>query len=1804
MRKLLYSLLFALVGLILIGSFPSVIRGDIMEEASPTNVTDSTSKLNATTPTITTKEKTTSVTGSKAPNGFLTEPHQGDALDIALDYIRSQREHYSLSATDIANLVVTDHYITKHNGVTHIYLRQQVNGLELHGSTTNIHVTNDGRILLIGNRLLTGLAEVGPLQMPQITAVEAVEAAATHLGVTLNETPTILQSSQGVTQETILSQAGISRNNIPAKLMYEANAQGQLRLVWDLVINMRMNADWWNLRVDAITGDILSQDNWTIYESNERADHNRNIATVNQPNHAQTTKTPEWHPPLTHNPTAASYEVYAMPIRDPAHGHRTIVNDVSDDIASPYGWHDTDGVVGAEYLITRGNNVHAYADPQDIDRSSDDEPDGGPSLIFAHPINLGQQPSTYVEASTTNLFYWNNIVHDVMYHYGFDEVSGNFQEDNYGRGGLGGDPIQAQSQDGSGFSDANFSTPIEGTDYLQEIKYLPRMQIFLGGPGPWNINRDGTLDNHIIVHEYAHGITTRLVGGPSTNCLNGEEQGGEGWSDWYGNVFIAKVGDDGATPITVGNWTSGQSPNGKGWRPYPYSTSMDINPSTYAHLPDEDEFTVPHGVGSIWGSMIWDMYWLLVERDGFDPDLYHGTGGNNLAISLVTDGLRHTPCNPTFIDQRNGILAADLANNPLTPTPPQGYPQSENECLIWQAFATRGLGHSADDGGTNSRFDGTAAFDLPPQCKSHATFTVTATPTSKTICVPPAKDVIYTVDVTSNLGYDGSVTLSAAGQPNNTTTTFNPNGNNAPYTSTLIIGNMAVVNSNTYTLTITGTDNISSAQTVVPLQVLSSPPPAVSLLLPVDRSAGVSHLHNLTLSWEEGNNILSYTLEVATDPLFTHIIHANTTTTAKYTLTHDHLDANQTYYWRVLASNVCGINTTTEIFSITTRDIGDVLLIDNDNDNPNTQVYFTDALDALEVNYDVWDIKHVDEPTSSLLDNYPVIIWTGGRVEGISAASETQLKSYLDNGGCLFVSAQEYFYKTRETITEFMNEYLGVEAVGNDEGDEKVSGEGAFANLGPYTLLMPESYGDWSDHLTPTTSARLAFSYDTSGDGAALYQDTGTYKTTFWGFPFEAIPTKAHRENALLKVLNWCDAPLNDPPLRLHKTVNTGNTCGTGKVIVIPSGSEITYCYNLKNTGTVTYTNHTLIDNHLGLLLDNAALPLPPGATHQFSTTTVITAPVTNTAIWTATSSLETTTSTTDSATVHMITPMSFNQCLDFEDGNLPTFMIPQVTTNPLMINPPAHGRVHITDKYPHEGIYALHLDSSVDGFFTQQAAVLSVDLAGQTDVELNFWVREHRDEQHTLDNVLISNDNWATYAKILDLGDSPDTDYNNKQIDLVDAAKEAGLTLTDNFLIKFQSLGDSSSPNDGYSFDNICVQPYTPKLSVSKTAPKTVVNGQRFTYTISITNEGLTTATNTILTDIIPAGTIFAGNLTATSGSVSYNNNTDTVEWYDDIPPSGVIIVSFLVTVTATLGEVITNEATVNHVSLAEPLVDQTHSFVTIPLKAPPVHYHRQQIGITDTTTIALENIGLADVTWTLFQSDCASPVDIPWLHAAATNGKIPPDQSHILTLDIDTTNLTVGTYKDKLCLTSSHASVNSETIISVTLVAEADFTINFAATVGTEPNVCATTNTIAVPTGTQLTYCYVVQNMSNVAYNNHQLQETTAGHVFTKNLTLPPEESIIISDTITIDSSQTFTFTWTVSNSVNNKFVVSATDSVTITAWSNIYYLPIISTSPSISANPEPDTASSAPHGWAFIVVFPFIISFLPPLRRRKTN
>ena len=795
---------------------------------------------------------------SATEGGSTTAAAEADPVGIALDYARTNAAELGVTRADVADLFVTSAYESSASGVTHVNLNQRYQGLEVFGGHATINVARDGRVIFTGGRFVADLAE-GASGANEEDSVAAVAAAAEGLDLGDPARVRVLSSSGGAAQKTILSGGTVSDEPIPARLGWQPTEAG-LRLAWQLVIDEASESHLWNATVDAATGELLAADDWTDHD--EVGDLAGTLAR-------QSLSAASTVYPSSPNPVfdGSSYRVFRLPDESPNDAPRQLVESPADSLASPFGWHDTNGVAGAEFTITRGNNVHAYLDQDDNEQADfGGNPEGGPGLDFDFPVDFTQHAQAYREAVTTNLFYGCNMIHDVLYQYGFNEASGNFPANHYGEGGLGGDYVRCEAADGSGTNNANFSTPSEPTPGTG----VPRMQMFLwpgnqfgrqnqvvvngvgefgavwsrfgppatpagvsgpivlvddgvstgpvgtvndgcepygplpagaiavvdrantpppppnnqppvcsflqqvhnaeaagavavvianntGGDGtPPTLSgsmvaapptipavsvsqndgaaikaglptsgmvrkhpnhpgiRDGDFDNAIIFHEYGHGVSNRLTGGPAVNCLGGNEQAGEGWSDYYAvTLLMNPVLDDPDTTRGLVPYVLFQ-PNrqGNGLRPRPYSRNMEtIQPFTYDAIKTGGwiggtSLALPHGLGHGWASVLWDMSWELVDKHGFNPNFYEAwdTGGNNRSLQYVTDGLKLQGCFPGLVVSRAAIVAATEALG------------GEDTCTVWSAFSRRGFGFSAVQG-TTDRNDNTEAYDTAPQCR-------------------------------------------------------------------------------------------------------------------------------------------------------------------------------------------------------------------------------------------------------------------------------------------------------------------------------------------------------------------------------------------------------------------------------------------------------------------------------------------------------------------------------------------------------------------------------------------------------------------------------------------------------------------------------------------------------------------------------------------------------------------------------------------------------------------------------------------------------------------------------------------------------------------------------------------------------------------------------------------------------------------------------------------------------------------------------------------------------------------------------
>ncbi len=746
---------------------------------------------------------------------------------LIINYLEDKKSDFNFKDRDLEQLVVTNSYYSENTDLTQVYINQTFEGIRVFNAISSVAV-KEGKVFYYANRFLNDISNRVNTTEPSFSPVSAIQKVATQLE--LGNLQNIQQLERDV-NNYVFSDAGISTQDIPVELVY-VEKEESLILAWDLIVYANDNKHWWSVRVNAMTNEIIEVNDLILtctFEKNHK--HSEHTSQLDFNNLVTA--------PNSILVDGSSYNVFALPLESPSHGSRQIVTEPASSNASPFGWHDDNGISGADYTIARGNNVWAKEDTRGDNSIAGFSPNGTATLNFDFPLDFNLSPLEYQEAAITNLFYLNNMMHDIWFQHGFDESSGNFQTTNYTNQGVGGDFVRADAQDGSGLNNANFGTPPDGGS--------PRMQMFLWAPPGANSNErviiengglagaydgvgalfgeplsttpvtsslilatdlgsemydacqliinpaalngniailrrgdcqfgakvlavenagaiaaivvnnepgaagnmgpgavgdlvtipslmlpqgigealitllingqnitasllgpditdyiDGDFDNGIIAHEYGHGISARLTGGPSTtSCLFNNEQMGEGWSDWFGLMVTMKDTDTAAEARGVGTFVSSQPTTGGGIRDRRYSPDFAINEFTYG-ITNNTNLSQPHGIGSIWATMLWDLTWAYIDKYGFDSDLYNGTGGNNRVMKLVIDGLKLQPCSPGFVDGRDAILAADMATT-----------GGADQCMIWEVFAARGLGFSAQQGNTNSRIDQIEDFSTP-----------------------------------------------------------------------------------------------------------------------------------------------------------------------------------------------------------------------------------------------------------------------------------------------------------------------------------------------------------------------------------------------------------------------------------------------------------------------------------------------------------------------------------------------------------------------------------------------------------------------------------------------------------------------------------------------------------------------------------------------------------------------------------------------------------------------------------------------------------------------------------------------------------------------------------------------------------------------------------------------------------------------------------------------------------------------------------------------------------------------------------
>jgi subtilisin-like proprotein convertase family protein len=650
--------------------------------------------------------------------------------DIVRDFIRENRTLYGLKESQIAELNFIGESVTPETGLRMVRVEQMINGMPIFQSETKFILDRDGRIVRsVGTMIPRASASADALYNLR-TAQEGIRSAMEPLGISVDtdKMEVSADKSDRSRSEIRVDDENI-RGVVTSKLVYFPVAPGVLVPAWSQIIFSK-DADWYVL-TDAREGTLL----WRKNIRSDASTHQARFRVYVQADGI----TPADNPAPNSPSTALTGGNTQFPEIAP-----TIVGMLTAQniTASPNGWIDDcpGGVCTANETQTLGNNTlicmdrAGTADVCDTDAASvldgSGRPTGNPDANARNRDFLGAAPRDFQtnflpppqggaagaetgqtatgngssgtlaidqfrRAAVSQLFYTTNWFHDQLFALGFNPAAGNFQNNNFLGGGLGSDRVLGDAQDSTSVDNANFSTPPDGVS--------GRMQMYrFTSP---TIDRDGGLDAEIVIHELTHGVSNRLVGNGSGLAWDIGGGMGEGWSDFYALSLLNNTNADNPNSRYASGAYATYKLNGSqdnyvyGIRRFPYSTDNTVNPLTWA---DVDQSTanysggIPispvgfenggaaevHNIGEVWALTLWEMRSrIIADPAGANGDV---PTGNHTSLLLVTDALKLTPSNPTFLDARNALIDADCATNACA-----------NEQSIWDAFADRGLGFKA-----------------------------------------------------------------------------------------------------------------------------------------------------------------------------------------------------------------------------------------------------------------------------------------------------------------------------------------------------------------------------------------------------------------------------------------------------------------------------------------------------------------------------------------------------------------------------------------------------------------------------------------------------------------------------------------------------------------------------------------------------------------------------------------------------------------------------------------------------------------------------------------------------------------------------------------------------------------------------------------------------------------------------------------------------------------------------------------------------------------------------------------------------
>lgn len=684
--------------------------------------------------------------------GFLSAPNGGKRAAILKDFIEQNAGLFGLDQRQIARLEKTADYTNPDGNLSFVHFEQKINSIPVFRGEVKAAFTRKNEIVRVINDLAPDL-DYEALPISGSDAEQAVFQAAKYIGLEANDRDTQRVEAKPNDLKVTFAPGQFADKTTVEKIYFPID-QGVARLAWHVFLWTETGA--FSLIVDAGDGTLLWRKNITN-DQTQPATYNvyGNAASFIKTGDSPAPFTPGCvNPNFCTPPSLVNRQTFTLIGNEPPYQfnltgwipndeNRTIGNNAEAGI-------DRDGTNGID------PNGWAFGSPaRNFVYTYNPAPGNPPPGEEPIPVPQTYPPSAFQQGSITSAFYTVNRWHDEMYRFGFTEAARNFQTDNFGLGGLGNDSISVEVQDSSGTNGANFSTTPDGA--------RPRLQLFVWPmPTP---DIDGALDNQAIVHEITHGVSSRLHnnGTGLGNAMGGMM--GEGWSDFYALSLLSESTDDMLGTYSIGCYSATGLVNCYyGLRRFPVARKAAVggnglphNPLTFRYVnadcdtligttttnpnsafPRNPVFatsgncTQVHNGGEIWAVALWEMRAKLIDRNGWAE-------GNRRALQFTTDGMKLAPVNPTFLQERDAIIAAAAASG-----------TADDVRDIWAGFALRGMGFTAQITSA-SPLTVVEAFDTPNVVQT-PNFTFTEISGNMNGYPEPGETLRLTIPLTNNTG--------------------------------------------------------------------------------------------------------------------------------------------------------------------------------------------------------------------------------------------------------------------------------------------------------------------------------------------------------------------------------------------------------------------------------------------------------------------------------------------------------------------------------------------------------------------------------------------------------------------------------------------------------------------------------------------------------------------------------------------------------------------------------------------------------------------------------------------------------------------------------------------------------------------------------------------------------------------------------------------------------------------------------------------------------------------------------------------